>query len=119
MKFACFIDQDVSFTGLEFNGQKFREKFRVTFSFGGKNITGKVVRAEAEVDSKTRMLSVVASLGAQSSNGLNPILIGQYAQARIKGVEVSNVYVITLNYIRNESIWVVDENMTLMTSQLT
>jgi len=109
-------DQDVSFTGLDFNGQEIsiEKQLEVTFSFGGKNITGKVVRAEAEVNSKTRMLSVVASLDAQSSNGLNPILIGQYAQASIKGVEVSDVYVIARNYIRNESIWVVDENMTLM-----
>ena len=56
-------DQDVSFTGLEFNGQEIsiEKQLEVTFSLGGKNITGKVVRAEAEVDSKTRMLSVVAA----------------------------------------------------------
>ncbi len=109
-------DQDVSFTGLEFNGLEIPndKRLEVSFIFSGKNITGKVVRAEAEVDPKTRMLSVIASLDNDFSSGLNPILIGQYAQAEIKGVEVKDVYVISRSYIRNESIWVVDKNMELM-----
>ena len=108
-------DQDVSFTGLEFNGREIsiEKQLGVSFNFGGQSIIGKVVRAEAEVDPKTRMLSVVASLDTDSRSRLNPILVGQYAQAKITGVEVKDVYVIARNYIRNESIWVVDENMIL------
>ena len=109
-------DQDVSFTGLEFNGREISAEKRlgVSFSFRGKNIIGKVVRAEAEVDPKTRMLSVVATLGTDTRSKLSPILVGQYAQAEITGIEVKDVYVIARNYIRNESIWVVDQNMILM-----
>ena len=109
-------DQDVSFTGLEFNGREIlaEKRLGVSFNFGGKNIIGKVVRAEAEVDPKTRMLSVVATLGTDTRSKLSPILVGQYAQAEITGIEVKDVYVIARNYIRNESIWVVDKNMILM-----
>ncbi len=109
-------DQDVNFTGLDFNGLKIPEKEQldVSININGQIITGKVIRAEAEVDPKTRMLSVVASIGINEVAADNLILVGQYAQAIISGTKVKRVYVIPRNNIRNQSMWVVNSNMELM-----
>ena len=44
----------------------------------------------------------------------NLVLVGQYAQAIISGMQVNNVYVIPRDNIRNQSLWVVDSNRELM-----
>ena len=109
-------DQDVKFTGLDFNGLQIPEnkQLNVIFDIGGKQLNGKVIRAEAEVDPKTRMLSVVASISDVENRNLNTVLVGQYIQATIFGVEVENIFVVPRNNIRNESVWVVDSQMELM-----
>mgnify|MGYP003310334200 FL=1 len=57
-------DQDVPFMGLNFNGRKIPEEKQldVELSLGNSILKGKVVRAEAEVDPMTRMLSIVCLL---------------------------------------------------------
>tara|TARA_Y100000748_G_scaffold136637_2_gene114650 strand:- start:5342 stop:6475 length:1134 start_codon:yes stop_codon:yes gene_type:complete len=109
-------DQDVNFTGLDFNGLQIPDKrqLEVSINLSGQTITGKVIRAEAEVDPKTRMLSVIASVGMNESTAGNLVLVGQYAQATISGMKINDVYVIPRNNIRNQSLWVVDLNMELM-----
>ena len=69
---------------------------------------------KAEVDPKTRMLSVIASVGKNNPEVGNQVLVGQYAQASITGVEINDVYVIPRNNIRNQSLWVVNSNMELI-----
>jgi len=109
-------DQDVNFTGLDFNGLQIpdEKQLQVSFDLGGLKVNGKVIRAEAEVDPKTRMLSVVASISKNEDEGKNLILVGQYTQAMISGTKVNEVFVIPRTNIRNESLWVVDSNMELM-----
>tara|TARA_Y100000741_G_scaffold109153_1_gene81907 strand:- start:2 stop:1135 length:1134 start_codon:yes stop_codon:yes gene_type:complete len=109
-------DQDISFTGLDFNGLQIpdKEQLDVRINLNGQMVNGKVIRAEAEVDPKTRMLSVVASVGINDDATSNLVLVGQYAQATIFGTKVNDVYVIPRNNIRNQSLWVVDSNMELM-----
>ena len=109
-------DQDVNFTGLDFNGLQIpdKEQLEVSINLSGQTVTGKVIRAEAEVDPKTRMLSVIASVGMNESSAGNLVLVGQYAQATISGMKINDVYVIPRNNIRNQSLWVVDLNMELM-----
>mgnify|MGYP001323818103 FL=1 len=87
---------------------------QVVFDIGGMKINGKIVRAEAEIDSKTRMLSVVASVEESEKENENLILVGQYAQAVIYGIEVDGVFILPRNSIRNESLWVVNKEMQLM-----
>ena len=109
-------DQDINFTGLDFNGLQIpdKEQLEVSINLSGQTVTGKVIRAEAEVDPKTRMLSVIASVGMNESTAGNLLLVGQYAQATISGMKINDVYVIPRNNIRNQSLWVVDLNMELI-----
>ena len=109
-------DQDVNFTGLNFNGLQIPkdEQLDVIFDIGGVRASGKIIRAEAEVDPKTRMLSVIASIDNSSNNNLNLFLVGQYIQASISGIQIEKVFVMPRNNIRNESVWVVNSQMELM-----
>ena len=106
-------DQDVKFTGLSFNGLEIQKdnQLDVTFNIGDNVFNGKVIRAEAEVDPKTRMLSVVANISENKNNNL--ILVGQYIQATIFGKEIDNIYILPRNTVRNESVWVVNSKMEL------
>ncbi len=106
-------DQDVAFTGLSFNGLEIQRdsQLDVTFNIRDNVFNGKIIRAEAEVDPKTRMLSVVASISENKNNNL--ILVGQYIQATIFGTEIDDIYVLPRNSVRNESVWVVNSKMEL------
>ena len=109
-------DQDVKFTGLDFNGIQIPidKQLEVSIYLNGTTVNGKVVRAEAEVDPKTRMLSVIASVGQNTGETSGQVLVGQYAQALITGTEINDVYVVPRNNIRNQALWVVNSKMELM-----
>jgi len=109
-------DQDVKFVGLEFNGLQipYSKQLNVVFDIGGQKVNGKVIRAEAEIDPNTRMLSVVASIANDAGRNTNLILVGQYIQATISGIEIEQIFVLPRNNVRNESVWVVDANMKLI-----
>jgi len=109
-------DQDVPFTGLEFNGRQIpdNKQLDVVVLLGEDRIKAKIVRAEAEVDPVTRMLSAVAQIN--NSVGLtihNNLAVGQFVQANIKGVEISDAILTPRNMVRNESVWIVDKSMKL------
>ena len=109
-------DQDVPFTGLDFNGRQIPEdkQLDVKFSLGNSNLKGKVVRAEAEVDPMTRMLSIVARIdNTPSIPSSNPIAVGQFVQATIYGIEIPDVVVLPRTAVRDEGVWVVDTSMIL------
>ena len=59
------------------------------------------------------MLSVVASISEKNNNSKNLILVGQYIQATIFGMEMDNIFLLPRNNIRNESVWVVNSQMEL------
>ena len=109
-------DQDVLFMGLDFNGRLIPEEKQldVELSLGNSILKGKVVRAEAEVDPITRMLSIVARIDNTSfvSNS-NPIAVGQFVQAIIYGIEIPDVVVLPRTAVRDEGVWVVDTSMIL------
>ena len=109
-------DQDVKFTGLDFNGIQipYDKQLEVSINLNGTAVNGKVVRAEAEVDPKTRMLSVIASVGQNTGETGGQVLVGQYAQASITGTEINDVYVVPRNNIRNQALWVVNSKMELV-----
>jgi len=109
-------DQDVLFTGLEFNGKQMPKsnQLDVQFFLGDNTFKGKIIRAEAEVDPITRMLSIVAEIKNNILNSKSsPIAVGQFVQANIFGVEIQGVTILPRTSVRNESVWVVDKNLTL------
>ena len=109
-------DQDVPFMGLNFNGRKIPEEKQldVELSLGNSILKGKVVRAEAEVDPMTRMLSIVARIdNTPSVSNSNPIAVGQFVQANIYGIEIRDVVVLPRAAVRDERVWVVDTSMIL------
>ena len=107
-------DQDVPFTGLEFNGQQIKKlkQLDVQFFIGKSILSGRVIRAEAEVDPITRMLSVVAKIENNKENS-NTIAVGQFVQATISGIDIENVTVLPRTAVRDGSVWIVDQELTL------
>ncbi len=107
-------DQDVPFTGLEFNGQQIKQlkQLDVQFFIGKSILSGRVIRAEAEVDPITRMLSVVAKIENNKENS-NTIAVGQFVQATISGIDIENVTVLPRTAVRDGSVWIVDQELTL------
>ena len=86
----------------------------VQFFLGDNTFKGKIIRAEAEVDPITRMLSIVAEIKNNILNSKSsPIAVGQFVQANIFGVEIQGVTILPRTSVRNESVWVVDKNLTL------
>ena len=109
-------DQDVIFTGLEFNGQQIvsKNQLDVIINNGESEWSGKIIRAESEVDPQTRMLALIAKIDSKiEKNLLFPIVVGQYAQAIIYGINMNDVFVLPRTSVRDESVWVVSKNMKL------
>jgi RND family efflux transporter MFP subunit len=114
-------DQDVSFTGLDFNGESLSrsKQLKVEFSQGSMasnyRWNGNIVRTEAEVDPLTRMLAIVARIDNRKMKATSqtPLAIGQYVSAAITGIEIENVSLIPRTLVRNESVWVIDDKKVL------
>jgi RND family efflux transporter MFP subunit len=113
-------DQDVFFSGLEFNGQKIEESKRlgVIIIQGDNKWPAIIVRTEAEIDPATRMMAVVAKVdNSDRKMFTTPLAVGQFVQAKISGIEISEISILPRSYVRNESVWVVDNQM-LMQNRL-
>lgn len=80
---------------------------------------GKIVRTEGLIDSKTRIIYVVAELrGNQriSMDGKTPISIGQFVSAEVEGRVFESVFQLPRDVLRQgNSVLVVDENNKLQT----
>ena len=109
-------DQDVPYSGLEFNGQKIEENKRldVIIIQGDNKWPAKIVRTEAEIDPVTRMMAVVAKVdNSDKKMFTTPLAVGQFVEAKISGIEILNISVLPRSSVRNESVWVVDNQMTM------
>ena len=121
VRLVVAADQDVSFTGLDFNGKflSSSKQLEVEFSQGSMASNyrwkGNVVRTEAEVDPMTRMLAIVARIDNRKMKATSqtPLAIGQYVSAAINGMQIENVSIIPRTLVRNESVWVVDDKKVL------
>lgn len=76
--------------------------------------TGKLVRTEAEIDSRSRMVQAVARISAEDVSNDDPASlpppIGLFVNAEIEGRSVENVVVVPRAAIRNASeVLIVDE----------
>ena len=109
-------DQDVPYSGLEFNGQKIEESKRLdVIIIQGDNIwPAKIVRTEAEIDPVTRMMAVVAKVdNSDKKMFTTPLVVGQFVQAKISGIEILDISVLPRSSVRNESVWIVDNQMSM------
>jgi len=72
---------------------------------------GTVARTESEIDSKSRMTTVVARVKNQPDSDQPPLQIGLFVSAIIKGRDINNVFSLPRAAIRNQNqVLVVDEN---------
>ena len=77
-----------------------------------------IVRTDAEIDPATRMMAVVAKVdNSDRKMFTTPLAVGQFVQAKISGIEISEISILPRSYVRNESVWVVDNQM-LMQNRL-
>ena len=85
--------------------------------FAGRNYrwAGRVVRTEAEIDSRSRMIQVVARISADDVSGNDPEAlpppVGLFVHAEIEGRPADNIVVVPRAAIRNSSdVLIVDED---------
>ncbi len=79
--------------------------------YGGQQYewTGKLVRTEAEIDSKSRMVNAVVRVENNQHNSQPPLPIGLFVSAAIKGRRVDNIISLPRAALRNqEQVLVVD-----------
>ena len=87
---------------------------RVTTTYAGRPAAwdGRVVRAEAEVDARSRMMRLVVEVDAPyaaPSKERPPLLVGMFVDVEIMGAEVDGVRVLPRMALRDGgTVWVVD-----------
>ena len=105
-------DKDIPFLGIPLDGTTLekskRPSVRLFASYGGGNFQadGFILRSESEIDPKTRMISVIATIPVSNSNII--LKVGMYVNAEIEGLSYSGVTVVPRNAVKNDMIWVVE-----------
>ena len=104
-------DEDLAFLDIPLDGTQInvtnQAKVDLIGSFGGENIIwdGKIVRMEAEIDSKSRMAILIARISDpyNLSKYKIPLRVGQFVEAEIIGKKFNNIYTINRELIRNNN----------------
>ena len=79
---------------------------------------GEIIRTEAEIDMKSRMVHVVARVENEAQE--TPLNVGMYVEAEIEGVLADNIVVLPRNALRNgNQVLVVDAEDKLRFRQVT
>ena len=101
-------DEELAFLDIPLDGTQIdienQSKVTLNGSLGGKNITweGKIVRMEAEFDSKSRMAILIARVSNPYKYEI-PLRIGQFVEADITGKRFDNIYSIDREIIKNNN----------------
>ena len=101
-------DEDLAFLDIPLDGTQIdienQSKVTLNGSLGGNNITweGKIVRMEAEFDSKSRMAILIARVSNPYKYEI-PLRIGQFVEADITGKRFDNIYSIDREIIKNNN----------------
>ena len=104
-------DKDIPFLGIPLDGTTIkineRPPVRLFSNYGGNNFQtdGFIIRSESEIDPKTRMISVVASIPINEKN--IGIKIGMFVNAEIEGLTYSDIIIVPRNTVKDDMIWVV------------
>jgi RND family efflux transporter MFP subunit len=107
-------DKDVPFLGIPLDGKTLntskRPSVRLFGSYGAKNFqaNGYIVRSESEIDPKTRMISVIATIPVSKSQA--NLKVGMFVNAEIEGISFSEVTVVSRNAVKNDMVWVVQDH---------
>jgi multidrug efflux pump subunit AcrA (membrane-fusion protein) len=84
---------------------------------------GRIMRAEGAYDTRSRRLSLVAQVDnpyAKTADNKPPLKVGQFVEAKIKGKQLQQVFVIPRSAIRNNSeLIIVNEQSRLNIRQIT
>ncbi len=106
-------DKDIPFLGIPIDGTtiKLNERplVRLISNYGGEDFLaeGSIVRSESEIDPKTRMISVIASITNNENN--KGAKIGMFVNAEIEGLSFSNITIVPRNTVKDDMIWVVQD----------
>ena len=107
-------DKDIPFLGIPLDGTTILESSRpsvlLTTSYGGDTFqaNGYIVRSESQIDPKTRMISVIATIPMNKIN--KKLKVGMFVNAEIDGLSFKNITVVPRSAVKNDMIWVVKEN---------
>ena len=107
-------DKDIPFLGIPLDGTTLSESSRPSVllitSYGGDTFqaNGYIVRSESQIDPKTRMISVIATIPMNKMN--KKLKVGMFVNAEIDGLSFKNITVIPRSAVKNDMIWVVEKN---------
>mgnify|MGYP001308551378 FL=1 len=109
-------DKDIPFIGIPLDGTSIdpanRPEVRLSTSYGGDelNTKGSIVRSQSEIDPKTRMISVIATIPISNDN--SGFKVGMFVNAEINGLSFPGVTVVPRSAVKDNMIWVViDEKL--------
>ena len=109
-------DKDIPFLGIPLDGTSIdpanRPEVRLSTSYGGDelNTKGSIVRSQSEIDPKTRMISVIATMPISNAN--SGFKVGMFVNAEINGLSFPGVTVVPRSAVKDNMIWVViDEKL--------
>lgn len=108
-------ENDIKFLSIPLDGRMVpfskQPGMTLTSSFAGFTQTwnGKILRSAAEIDSRTRMLSVIGQVPAKPSKQSNlPIKVGMFVNASIEGRSFNDIFVIPREKVRDGEVWVLN-----------
>tara|TARA_B100000941_G_scaffold82497_1_gene56748 strand:+ start:214 stop:1368 length:1155 start_codon:yes stop_codon:yes gene_type:complete len=108
-------ESDIKFLSIPLDGRvvpfSSQPSMTLTSSFAGmsQKWNGKILRSAAEIDPRTRMLSVIGQVSLQSSkNSTIPIKVGMFVNASIEGKSFNNIYVVPREKVRDGEVWVLN-----------
>ena len=106
-------DKDIPFLGIPLDGRMLkknqRPRVKLFASYGTENFQaeGFILRSESEIDLKTRMISVIATIPIEDSQ--IALKVGMFVNAEIEGLSYPGVTIVPRNAVKNDMIWVVQE----------
>ena len=108
-------DKDIPFLGVPLDGTSLlkakRPSVALTTSYGGDTFqsSGFIVRAESQIDPKTRMISVIATIPMNTMN--EKLKVGMFVNAEIDGLLYDGITIVPRSAVKNDMIWVVETNV--------
>ena len=106
-------DKDIPFLGIPLDGRMLkknqRPRVKLFASYGTETFQaeGFILRSESEIDLKTRMISVIATIPIEDSQ--IALKVGMFVNAEIEGLSYPGVTIVPRNAVKNDMIWVVQE----------
>ena len=108
-------ESDIKFLSIPLDGRMvpFSKQPGMTLSSSFAGFTqrwnGKILRSAAEIDSRTRMLSVIGQVPAKpSKQSTVPIKVGMFVNATIEGRSFNDIFVIPREKVRDGEVWVLN-----------